>query len=128
MNCLHCQIGQTRRLDETTDLGYAVAGASVGSTSETGSPFNHLEFPPTSYFEVVRCRLRYRLSLRDLAEMLFLRFEGVLPVPGHRSRCPIWSTRCSVRCATWRLLSFLPWCVSVIGEIPRQVTSDGHDS
>ena len=37
-----------------------------------GSPFNYLEFPTDIVFQVVLCRLRYKLSLRDLAEMFSL--------------------------------------------------------
>src|SRR4030095_4906656 len=75
MNCPHCQASQTRRLDETTDLGYAVfrCGRCQRRFNErTGSPFNHLEFPTDIVFQVVLCRLRYKLSLRDLAEMFLL--------------------------------------------------------
>jgi hypothetical protein len=76
MNCPHCQASQTRKLDETTDLGYAVfrCGQCKRKFNErTGSPFNHLEFPTDIVFQVVLCRLRYKLSLRDWAEMFLLR-------------------------------------------------------
>jgi putative transposase len=35
----------------------------------TGTPFNFLEFPTDVVLLVVRWRLRYKLSLRDLGEM-----------------------------------------------------------
>jgi putative transposase len=38
-----------------------------------GTPFNFLEFPTDIVFEIVLCRLRYKLSLRNLAEMFLLR-------------------------------------------------------
>src|SRR4029453_18404518 len=69
MNCPHCQARQTRKLNETTDLGYAVfrcARCQRKFDERTGSPFNHLEFPTDIVFQVVLCRLRYKLSLRDL--------------------------------------------------------------
>src|SRR5215211_903302 len=76
MNCPRCQARQTRKLDETTDLGYGVfrCGQCKREFNErTGSPFNYLEFPTDIVFQVVLCRLRYKLSLRDLAEMFLLR-------------------------------------------------------
>src|SRR4051794_30317939 len=39
----------------------------------TGTPFNFLEFPTDIVFEIVFCRLRYKCSLRNLAEMFLLR-------------------------------------------------------
>ncbi len=39
----------------------------------TGTPFNYLEFPTDIVFEIVLCRLLYKLSLRNLAEMFLLR-------------------------------------------------------
>jgi transposase-like protein len=58
------------------DLGYAVfhcAGCQRKSNERTGTPFNYLEFPTDIVFEIVLCRLRYKLSLRNLAEMFLLR-------------------------------------------------------
>ena len=76
MICPHCQSPQLRKLNETTDLGYAEfrCGACRRKSNErTGTPFNYLEFPTDIVFEVVLCRLRYKLSLRNLAEMFLLR-------------------------------------------------------
>lgn len=39
----------------------------------TGTPFNYLEFPTDIVLLVVFWRLRYKLSLRDLAEMFLER-------------------------------------------------------
>jgi transposase-like protein len=39
----------------------------------TGTPFNHLEFPTDIVFQVLLCRFRYKLSLRNLAELFLLR-------------------------------------------------------
>jgi transposase-like protein len=39
----------------------------------TGTPYNYLEFPTDIVFQVVLCRLRYKLSLRDLVELFLLR-------------------------------------------------------
>ena len=76
MNCPHCQSRQTRKLDRGTDLGYARfrRGKCGRKFSErTGTPFNYLEIPTDIVFEIVLCRLRYKLSLRNLAEMFLLR-------------------------------------------------------
>src|SRR5262245_52670804 len=76
MNCPHCQASQTRKLDDTTDLGYDTFHCRQCKrkfNKRTGSLFNHLEFPTDIVFQVVLCRLRYKLSLRDLAEMFLLR-------------------------------------------------------
>ena len=43
------------------------------SNERTGTPFNYLEFPTDIVFKIVLCRLRYKLSLRNLAEMYLLR-------------------------------------------------------
>ena len=76
MICPHCQSSQLRKLNQTTDLGYAefrCGGCRRKSNERTGTPFNFLEFPTDIVFEIVLCRLRYKLSLRNLAEMFLLR-------------------------------------------------------
>jgi transposase-like protein len=76
MICPHCQSSQTRALNQSTDLGYAVFRCDHcrrRCNERTGTPFNYLAFPTDIVFEVVLCRLRYKLSLRDLAEMFLLR-------------------------------------------------------
>ena len=76
MLCPHCQSPRIRSLNRTTDLGYAVfrcGDCRRKSNERTGTPFNYLEFPTDIVFEIVLCRLRYKLSLRNLAEMFLLR-------------------------------------------------------
>ena len=177
MNCPHCQASQTRKLDETTDLGYAVfrCGQCQRKFNErTGSPFNHLEFHTDIVFQVVLCRLRYKLSLRDWAEMFLLRGweftheavreweERFAPLLLKHLRCKrkgkvgwrwyVDETYLRVRgkwCYLYRAIDrdgnlvdsmlsatrdmaaaqrFFRDAVSVLGKLPRQVTSDGHDS
>jgi transposase-like protein len=177
MNCPHCQASQTRKLAETTDLGYAVfrCGQCQRKFNErTGSPFNHLEFPTDIVFQVVLCRLRYKLSLRDWAEMFLLRgweftheavreweerFAPLLVkhLRGKRKgkvgrRWYVDETYLKVKgkwCYLYRAIdrdgnlvdsmlsatrdmaaakAFFRGAVSAMGKIPRQVTSDGHDS
>jgi transposase-like protein len=76
MICPHCQSPELRKLNQTTGLGYAefrCGGCRRKSNERTGTPFNYLELPTDIVFEIVLCRLRYKLSLRDLAEMFLLR-------------------------------------------------------
>jgi len=76
MICPHCQSPELRKLNQTTDLGYSEFRCSRcrrKSNERSGTPFNFLELPTDIVFEIVLCRLRYKLSLRNLAEMFLLR-------------------------------------------------------
>ena len=76
MICPHCQSSEIRQLNQTTDLGYSefrCGGCRRKFNERTGTPFNYLELPTDIVFEIVLCRLRYKLSLRNLAEMYLLR-------------------------------------------------------
>ena len=76
MSCPHCRSRQTQKLAQTTNLGYAVVrcGRCHRKFNErTGTRFNFLEFPTDIVFQVVLCRLRDKLSLRDLPELFLLR-------------------------------------------------------
>ncbi len=72
MACPHCATTITRALTKRTQLGYRIFCCSVCDrqfTERTGTPFNRLEFPTDIVLLVVLWRVRYKLSLRDLAEM-----------------------------------------------------------
>lgn len=76
MNCPHCHSTQTTKLQRTTDLGYAVfrcAGCDRTFNERTGTLFNYLEVPTEIVFQVLLCRVRYKLSYRDVAELFLLR-------------------------------------------------------
>ena len=77
MTCPHCQSSQTSPpLSGTTDLGYPVFRCRACRRKfheRTGTPFHHLEFPTDIVFQVLFCRFRYKLSLRNLAELFLLR-------------------------------------------------------
>jgi putative transposase len=76
MTCPHCHAPQTSRMSSTTDLGYPVFRCRVCRrkfNERTGTPFNHLESPTDIVFQVLLCRFRYKLSLRNLAELFLLR-------------------------------------------------------
>ena len=76
MGCPHCSSVNTSQLAEKTSLGYYIFRCSQCKrkfNEWTGTPFNFLEFPTDIVLLVVLWRLRYKLSLRDLAEMFLER-------------------------------------------------------
>jgi putative transposase len=76
MNCPHCTSPTTAQLSRKTSLGYKVFRCSACRRTfneRTGTPFNFLEFPTDIVLLVVLWRLRYKRSLRDLAEMFIER-------------------------------------------------------
>ncbi len=76
MTCPHCATTTTKTLSKTTTLGYRIFRCSSCQrqfNERTGTPYNYLEFPTDIVLLVVLWRLRYKLSLRDLAEMFLER-------------------------------------------------------
>ena len=76
MTCPHCAGTLTTELTKRTQLGYRTFRCSTCRrqfNERTGTPFNYLEFPTDIVLLVVMWRLRYKLSLRDLAEMFLER-------------------------------------------------------
>jgi putative transposase len=76
MNCPHCTSHATTQLARKTSLGYKTFRCSECGrvfNERTATPFNHLQFPTDIVLLVVLWRLRYKLSLRDLAEMFLVR-------------------------------------------------------
>src|SRR3712207_948378 len=76
MTCPHCAATTTTELPKRTQLGYRIFRCSACRrqfNARTGSPFNFLEFPTDIVLLVVLWRVRYKLSLRDLAEMFLER-------------------------------------------------------
>jgi transposase-like protein len=76
MNCPHCHSTQATKLKRTTELGYWVFQCRECKRTfneRTGTPFNFLEFPTDIVFQVLLCRLRYKMSFRDVAEFFLLR-------------------------------------------------------
>lgn len=76
MNCPHCHSSHTTHLGRTTELGYPVFRCRECKRSfneRTGTPFNFLEVPTDIVFQVLLFRFRYKMSLRDVAEMFLLR-------------------------------------------------------
>src|SRR6476469_1446199 len=76
VTCPHCACSKTNQLAEKTCLGYNVfrcLQCRRKFNERTATPYNHLQFPTDSVLQVVLWRLRYKLSLRDLAEMFLER-------------------------------------------------------
>src|SRR5258707_2706055 len=76
MHCPHCASTATKEQANKTSLGYRTFRCSAckrAFNERTGTPFNFLEYPTDIVLLVVLWRLRYKLSLRDLAEMFLER-------------------------------------------------------
>ncbi len=76
MNCPHCDSTAIAERMKKTALGYRTFHCHTCKRTfneRTGTPFNYLEYPTDLVLLVVLWRLRYKLSLRDLAEMCLAR-------------------------------------------------------
>ena len=76
MNCPHCISLVTKEQRKKTTLGYRTFRCSTCKrffNERTGTAFNLLEYPTDMVLLVVLWRLRYKLSLRDVAEMFLVR-------------------------------------------------------
>ncbi len=76
MNCPYCSATTTRKRVKKTTLGYLTffcPHCHCTFNERTGTPFNSLEFPTDVVLLAVLWRLRYKLSLRDVAEMFLMR-------------------------------------------------------
>src|SRR5258708_12629998 len=81
MNCSYCASATAKEQPCKTALSYRKFRCSACKclfNERTGTPFNFLEYPTDVVLLVVLWRLRYKLSLRDLAEMLA---KLAIPVP-----------------------------------------------
>jgi putative transposase len=73
MDCPHCSSSSTFERKALTKQGYKCyrcRNCSKFFNERTFSPFNLLRYPSELIFKVVTWRLRYKLSLRDLSELL----------------------------------------------------------
>jgi putative transposase len=76
MWCPHCESADTKERRERTELGYRRFRCQTCKrefNERTGTRFNHLQYPTDVVCLVVLWRVRYKLSLRDLAEMFLER-------------------------------------------------------
>ncbi len=76
MSCPYCRSMTTTERSKKTQLGYRTfccQRCKRTFNERTETVFNYLEFPTDIVLLVVIWRLRYKLSLRDLAEMFLHR-------------------------------------------------------
>jgi putative transposase len=76
MTCSHCESTATTERSDRTELGYRrfrCRDCQRGFNERTGTPFNRLQYPTDVVCLVILWRFRYKLSLRDLAEMFLQR-------------------------------------------------------
>ena len=76
MDCPHCAAPEPYEPGRRTELGYRTfrcRACKRTGNERTGTAFNHLEYPTDVVMLVVRWRLQYTLSLRDLATMFLER-------------------------------------------------------
>ncbi len=74
--CHHCAATTTAERLRRTALGYRTLRCRTcrrTCNERTGTPFDHLQYPTDLVLLVVLWRLRYKLSLRDLAAMFLAR-------------------------------------------------------
>jgi len=79
MDCPHCNSSNTTERADMTARGYRrfrCRTCRCGFNERTGTMLNRVQYPPEVVCLVVLWRVRYKLSLRDLAEMF--RDRGVL--------------------------------------------------
>jgi putative transposase len=73
VSCPHCDSNQTSRRRRRTSLGYRTfrcRGCGRNFNERSGTPFNQLQYPTDIVRLAVLWRLRYKLSFRDVAELL----------------------------------------------------------
>jgi transposase-like protein len=76
VSCPHCRSTSVRRRRQRTTLGYRrfwCASCRRRFNERTGTPFNELQHPTDVVLLAVLWRLRYKLSFRDVAELLLQR-------------------------------------------------------
>ena len=76
MDCPHCRSAATTERSDSTTLGYRrfrCRHCDRGFNERTGTAYNWPQYPTDIVLLVVLWRLRYKLSLRDPAEMFLER-------------------------------------------------------
>ena len=76
MTCPHCDSRESSPRRRRTSLGYRTSACRACRrvfNERTGTPFNDLQYPTDIVLLTVLWRLRYKLGLRDVAELLLER-------------------------------------------------------
>jgi putative transposase len=88
MSCPHCTSLKIANRSRLTAHGYKTffcKNCKRTFNERTGTPFNRSRLQTTTLFKIVLWRLRYKLSLTDLAEMFSIEFERL-----YFTRATIW--------------------------------------
>ena len=124
MTCPHCAATTTSELTKRTQLGYRIFRCTACQrqfNERTGTPYSYLEFPTEIVLLVVLLRLRYKLSLRDLAEWKY-RYSAI-DQDGNLM---------GVRIGEYRDMDsakqLFHLAVETVGHAPDRETTDGHAS
>ena len=75
-SCPHCSSTRLTKLKKTTQLGYAqfyCNSCRKKFNERTNTPFNLIQYPTDIVLIVVRWRLMYKLSVRDLSDLFLER-------------------------------------------------------
>jgi putative transposase len=91
MDCPHCHSSSTREREGRTVQGFRrfrCRDCGRRFNERTGTALNRVQVPTDIVFLVVFWRLRYKLSLRDLAEMFGLMYQPPPEQDGIRSIMP----------------------------------------
>jgi transposase-like protein len=92
--CPHCAATAITEQPRRTALGYCSFRCPTcrrAFNGRTGTPYNHLQHPTDLVLPVVLLRPRYKLSLRDLAEMVLVRGFA-----SSHEAVRAWETRCAL--------------------------------
>ena len=76
MSCPHCRSTATTSRPRRREFGcrrFRCRSCQRRFNERTGTPFNDLQYPTDIVLVTALWRLRYKLSLRDVAEMLLER-------------------------------------------------------
>lgn len=76
MNCCHCQSSHTKRLKNTTTLGYQqflCRQCGKQFNERTGTLFNFIMYPTAVVMMVVHYYYRFKVSLYDVVELMLMR-------------------------------------------------------
>src|SRR3954468_13240411 len=105
MNCPHCQSSLTSEQERRTVHGFRrfrCRDCGRRFNERTGTALNRVQVPTDIMFLVVFWRLRYKLSLRELAEMFLIR--GIVFTPARQLVGTSWRKNLLVDRAFWPYL------------------------
>lgn len=105
MNCPYCAGTKTQPRAKKTKLGYTTficLECQRFFNERTGTPFNYLEAPTDIVLLVVLWRLRYKLSLRDVAEMHLTNYASISVIALPQVKRCHWHNNGGYSVSDWR--------------------------